>query len=217
MIALGVILIVLTIILLIPVGVDGEYISGEFKLAAKVAFYRIDLIPPKHKKDKKKASEDVSEATSDEAAPKKQKTKLKLNFNKDEIFSLVKAALSSLGNFGRKIKVNRFLLHYTAAGKDPYNTAQTFGYVNAALSALAPICAKRYKVRDCDVWTRVDFLEEKMSIDFALALSIRVGQILAVAFALAFSAVVILIKNKLRLKKERKQFIKAMNTEEGMN
>ena len=217
MIAFGVILIVLTIILLIPVGVDGEYISGEFKLAAKVAFYRIELIPSKHKKDKKKASEDVSEAASDEAAPKKQKTKLKLNFNKDEIFSLVKAALSSLGNFGRKLKVNRFLLHYTAAGKDPYNTAQTFGYVNAALSALAPICAKRYKVRDCDVWTRVDFLEEKMSIDFALALSIRVGQILAVAFALAFSAVVILIKNKLRLKKEQKQFIKAMNTEEGMN
>ena len=221
MIALGVILFVVITILLIPVGVSGEYISGDFKASAKVGFFNFQLVPHKQKKEKKEPAEDASQKSIEDIAEnevkKKQKSKFKLNLNKDEIFALVKAAISSVGNFGRKLKVDRFLLHYTAAGKDPYNTAQIFGYVNAALSALAPLCAKRYKVKDCDVWTRVDFVEEKMSIDFALALSIRVGQILAVVFALVFSALVILIKNKLRLRKEHKDFVKAMNTEEGMN
>ena len=220
MIALGIILFIIAVILLVPVGVDGEYISGNLKLSARISFFCLQIVPSKAKNAKKghKTPNPPKETKTETASePKKQKSKLSFSFNKDEIFALIKAAISSVGNFGGKIKVDRFLLHYTAAGKDPYNTAQTFGYVNAALSVLAPICAKRYKVKDCDVWTRVDFIEEKMSLDFALALSIRVGQVFAVAFALLYRAIIILQKNKLRLRKERKQLIKTVNTEEGLN
>ena len=228
MIALGIIVGVLVLIMLIPIGIDGEYVSNELKLSAKVCGIHIQLIPKKlsekHKKPKPKNKKDNKKEANAEAKPKKPKKKLSFNF--EELLDLAKAALKAVGNFGRKIKVDRFLLHYTAAGSDPYNTAQNFGYVNAALSSLAPICARRYKVRDCDVWTRVDFMAEKMSVDFALALSIRVGQVLSVAFALLFKAAHILIKNKLRLRKERKQLVKMQalntdtqtnsNTEEGM-
>ncbi|MBQ7895585.1 MAG: hypothetical protein IJ364_03395 [Oscillospiraceae bacterium] len=220
MIALGIIICVLVLLLLIPVGVDGEYIGGELKLSAKVCGFYIQLIPQKPKKPKKEKKEKKQKTDSqpgNEAKAEKKKRKFKLSFNLEEILEIIKAALKAVGNFGKKLKVDRFLLHYTAAGKDPYSTAQTFGYVNAALSAMAPICAKRYRVRDCDVWTRVDFVEEKMSIDFALALSIRVGQILSVAFALLFKALYVFIKNKLRLRKERKQLLNNLNTEEGMN
>ena len=213
MIALGIIIAVLVLIMLIPVGVDAEYVSNEFKLSAKVCGFHIQLIPKKlsekHKKPKQKKKKEKSDEQA-EAKPKKPKKKLSFNF--DELLALAKAALKAVGNFGRKLKVDRFLLHYTAAGSDPYSTAQTFGYVNAALSSLAPICAKRYRVRDCDVWTRVDFTAEKMAVDFALALSIRIGQVLSVAFALLFKAAHIFIKNKLRLRKERKQ-LQAINKE----
>ncbi len=230
MIALGIIIALLFLILLIPVGVDAEYVSNEFRLSAKVCGIHIQLVPkklsekhePKQKKEKK--PQKVKAETDETVKP--QKPKKELSFNFDELLSLAKAALKAVGNFGRKLKVDRFLLHYTAAGSDPYDTAQTFGYVNAALSSLAPICAKRYKVRDCDVWTRVDFMAEKMSIDAALALSIRIGQVLSVGFALLFKAGHILIKNKLRLRKERKQLQRLnnetkletqnSNTEEGM-
>ena len=224
MIALGIIIAVLVLIMLIPVGVDAEYVSNEFKLSAKVCGIHIQLVPkklsekhkPKEKKEKKpkKAKTEAGDSSAEEPKPKK-----KLSFNFNELLALAKAALKAVGNFGRKLKVDRFLLHYTAAGSDPYNTAQNFGYVNAALSSLAPICARRYRVRDCDVWTRVDFMAEKMSIDAALALSIRIGQVLSVAFALLFKAAHIFIKNKLRLRRERKQFQKTIEnsiTEEGM-
>lgn len=230
MIALGIIIAVLLLVMLIPVGVDAQYVSNEFKLSAKVCGIHIQLVPKKlsekHKpKEKKEKKPKKVKAKDDDAA----KPKKKLSFNFDELLALAKAALKAVGNFGRKLKVDRFLLHYTAAGSDPYNIAQNFGYVNAALSSLAPICAKRYKVRDCDVWTKVDFMAEKMSTDAALALSIRIGQVLSVAFALLFKAAHILIKNKLRLRKEKKllqknqQFNKETNpetqnsnTEEGM-
>lgn len=221
MIALGIVLLILVLIMLIPVGIDGEYIAGNIKLSAKISFFRLQILPKKAAKAKKvkKAKKKTDKTPSAEEAPKKQrqKKKFKLSFNKEEIFSLIKAALKAVGKFGGHINVDRFLLHYTAAGKDPYDTAQSFAYVNAALSALAPVCAKRYRVKDCDVWTNVDFVAEKMSLDFALALSIRVGQVLSVAFALLYRAVLILVKNKLRLRKERRQLIKNMNTEEGLN
>ena len=90
-----------------------------------------------------------------------------------------------------------------AAGSDPYATAMTYNYVNAALSSLAPICAERFIVKDCDVWTNIDFAEEKTRIDFGLCVVIRVGQVFRMAFAILFGALWILIKNKVRLLKER--------------
>ncbi len=210
MIALCVIAAIIILILLVPIGMDVEYIGGNIRAAAKVCGFAIQLYPTKEGKKEKKKKPKKKEKIEPEAEsePKKKKRKLQLSFNKDEIFTIVKAALTSVGNFGKKLKVDRFLLHYTAGGKDPCDTANTFGVVNAGLSALAPVCARRYKVKDCDVRTEIDFLAEKMSIDLAIALSIRVGQVLAVAFSLLFRAAIIFIKNRFRLRKERKQLIK---------
>ena len=197
MIVLAIILGLLLFLLLIPVGVDASWMEGELRLDARVCGLKISLYPkkpsekPKKEKKTKKAEED---------APAKAKPKKKLSFNFQEIVELLRTALKAVGNFGRKLRVDRFLLHYLAAGDDPYKTARTFGLVNAALSGLAPICAKRYRVRDCDVWTRVDFTAEEMQLDLALALRIRVGQLLAVAFSLAFGAMRIFLRNRRRLR-----------------
>ena len=102
-----------------------------------------------------------------------------------------------LGKF-RKMKVDRFLLHYLAAGDDPYKTAVLFGKVNAALNALAPICRKRFDCRDTDVFTDISFTEEKMKIDFGLGFSIRIGQIFGVLNTILFGALWILIRHKMR-------------------
>ena len=115
---------------------------------------------------------------------------------------LVKAVLRGFGKFG-KLTVDRFMLHYVAAGTDPYATAMTYNYVNAALSSLAPICAERCIVKDCDVWTNIDFTEEKTRIDFGLCVVIRIGQVFRMVFAILFGALWILIKNKFRLLKEK--------------
>ena len=214
LIIIGVIIAVIALIMFIPVGADISYEDGQFALSAKVCGILLQLFPkppadeskPKKEKKKKKEKkpkkkkEEKPASDSTESAPKKKK---KLNFSKDEILSLVKKVLNKFGRFGRKFNIDRFLLHYVAAGKDPYDTAVNFAYVNAALSSLAPVCSQRFDVKDCEVWTDIDFTIEKKKIDFGLCFTIRIGAFFALAFGVVFSALGILIKNKFRLFKEK--------------
>ena len=109
---------------------------------------------------------------------------------------------------------DRFMLHYTAAGDDPYDTALIYGYVNGALSSLAPLCRKKFKVRDADVRTDVDFTADSMSVDFAIAVTMRIGQIFEGLFIIAFGALGIIIKNKRRLAREKRTGATDTNGEE---
>jgi len=208
LIIIGVIVAIIAAIMLIPVGADISYEDGQFALSAKVCGILLQLFPkapvdeskPKKEKKPKKPKKKKPAKEGEGAAPKKKK---KLNFSKDEILSLVKKVLNKFGRFGKKFNVDRFLLHYVAAGKDPYDTAVNFAYVNAALSSLAPLCSQRFNVKDCDVWTDIDFTIEKKKIDFGLAFTIRIGAFFALAFGIVFSALGILIRNKTRLLLEK--------------
>ena len=218
LIILGVIIAIIVAIMLVPVGADVAYEGGELRLSAKVCGVLLQLIPKppadetkpkkekKPKKPKKQKKQPEEQAQTGEEKPKK---KLNLDFSMDEIMGLVKSVLRGLGRFGRKLSVDRFLLHYTAAGKDPYNTAMTFGYVNGALTTLAPICRRSFDAKDVDVWTDVDFTTEKTKVDFGVALTIRIGQIFGVVFTILFGALGILIKHKFRKFKEKRANKKA--------
>ena len=224
LIILGVIVAIIIAIMLVPVGADVAYEGGELRLSAKVCGMLLQLIPKppadetkpkkekKPKKPKKQKKQPEEQAQTGEEKPKK---KLNLDFSMDEVMGLVKSVLRGLGRFGRKLSVDRFLLHYTAAGKDPYNTAMTFGYVNGALTTLAPICRRTFDTKDVDVWTDVDFTTEKMKVDFGVALTIRIGQILGVLFTILFGALGILIKHKFRKFKEKRANKKAGIPENG--
>ena len=218
LIILGVIIAIIVAIMLVPVGADVAYEGGELRLSAKVCGVLLQLIPKppadetkpkkekKPKKPKKQKKQPEEQAQTGEEKPKK---KLNLDFSMDEIMGLVKSVLRGLGRFGRKLSVDRFLLHYTAAGKDPCNTAMTFGYVNGALTTLAPICRRSFDAKDVDVWTDVDFTTEKTKVDFGVALTIRIGQIFGVVFTILFGALGILIKHKFRKFREKRANKKA--------
>lgn len=205
---LGILAALIILLMFVPVGADVAYENGEFSLSAKVCGIAIQILPrppadgqkekpEKPKKEKKKKAETDTEA---EEKPKKKRS---LPFNKDEILALAKLAVKSLGKFG-KVGVDRFMLHFISAGDDPYNTVMTYNYANAALSALAPLCRESFIVKSSDVWTDIDFMAEKPMIDFGLGIFIRIGQVFRVAFALLFGAIGILIKNRIRLRRERK-------------
>jgi len=216
---LGIIALIIFGFMMISFGADIAYEGGQLRVAAKVCGIQLQLIPkdeskqPKEPKPKKEKKPKKPKKTKKEPDPNKPKKKMKLDFTPDEILSLLKAVLNGLGRF-RKMSIDRFVLHYVAAGDDPYNTAKTFGFVNAALSTLAPICARRYRVKESDVWTDIDFTAEKMSVDLALGFSIRIGQVFGVINSIIFGVLKIFIKNKLRLAKEKRLNKKLGITEE---
>lgn len=198
---IGLVVLVLLLVSLVRVGADIDYIGGDLKASALVCGLKLQLYPrppkdptkPKKEKKPKKPKEPKPE-TDTEEKPKKKKPDIKsLSITFDDILGILKKVFKGVGRI-LTIRVDRFLLHYIAAGEDPYVTAKTFGYVNAALDALAPICRKKHPTTDVDVWTDIDFNTTKTDVDFAVSLTLRIGQIFEGIFIIIFGALGVVIK-----------------------
>lgn len=211
----------LLFVLFIPVGARLRYVDKEFTLSAKISRFELKLLPKK----KKSENSDSPVKEKNQKAEKHSelhKEKKKLDFSFDELLEIAKKAIRALGKFG-KLTVHKFMLHYMAAGNDPYKTAMTYGYVNSALSALAPVCKHSLRIKnDVDVCTSVDFLEDKTKLDAELCITIRPVQLLHVALIAAFGILPVLIRNKRRIAREKraeerlnKNNAHANNTEEN--
>lgn len=200
----------LALILLTPIGADLGYEDGVIRVSAKVWGLKLQLLPkPPPGPEKPKKEKPKKEKKPDEPQEQKPRKKRELPVEKDELFDLLlkllKTVLRGFGRFGRKFKIDRFRLVYLAAGRDPYAVALSYGRLNAALYSLAPLCEKRFAVRDCEVYTAIDFTEDWPRLDCALAFSIRVGQILGTLLSIGFGALRILVPAILRKKRAAKR------------
>jgi len=212
---LGFIGFLLILLLVIPIGVHACYVGGDFSLAAKISAFEIKLLPKNEKKKKTNAEPKPKPEKKADKKEEQAKVKKSFPFNPEETLELLKKAIKGLGKFG-KLTVHKFMLHYLAAGSDPYNTAMSYGYVNAALSALAPVCRQNLRIKDdVDVWTDVDFTKEKTFIEAELSISLRLIQLLHVGLVIAFGALHVLIRNRRRLAKANKAKSTDNNTEEN--
>ena len=204
----------IVLIMLIPIGADIRYEDEIVRVSAKVAGITLQLIPKKKKEPKeekpkkeKKPKEKKPEQTE---STQKEKKKFSLTLNAEEIVDLLKTVFQGFGRFGKKFKVDRFVLHWIATGEDPYLTARAFAVVNSGLSQLAPICTERFHCRDSSVWTDLDFTRENMFFEFGLTTTIRIGQIVRTGISLAFGALIIILRSKRRVKREEKEEAKAL-------
>ncbi len=195
------------LVLLTPVGADIGYEGGVLRVSAKVWGLKLQLYP-RAPRDKQPRQEEKKPEEKKPEQPKEDKPRAKraLPVRREELPSLllelVRALLKSFGRFGRKFKVDRFRFVCIAAGQDPYTVAVNYGRLNAALLSLAPLCRKRFAVRDCEVYTAVDFNADWPQLELALAVSIRIGQILATVFSVGFGALRILLPAIVRKRRE---------------
>lgn len=201
-ILVGLVALLIAFVLLVPIGADVGYIDKEFRLALRVDGFAFQLLPKKHPVQEKPKEEPKPKEEKKEPKPKEEKKPKKtLNFTKEEILEIIKKAFKGLRKFG-KLTVRKFMLHYTAAGVDPYYTAKTFSYVNGGLSTLAPICARTFRCGDVDVWTDIDFTANWMTVETELSITLRLIQVVRAAIAAGIGVLSVLLKRKKRLKKE---------------
>lgn len=217
MIALGIIILILILLLILPVGADAAYIGNVFSLAVKVGPFKIGILPakPKDGKEKKPKKEKKTSAETDASAVKKAKKepkpKQKLTF--EDIMGIVRLGLSALGRFRRSISIDKLMLHLVTAGPDPYSAVMNHGYFNAAIGAILPLLHRAFKVRDEDIYSEIDFEADKLKIDARLVLTIRIWEILLIAFCAAFGFIKWLLRRRRRAKAEaRAQATNEKNT-----
>ena len=181
---------VLTVLNLLPVGVDAAYADDVFSLAARIGPFRLRLLPkpPDQKPKKKKPPKSKKEKPKKQSAPPDIRT----------ILALAKLGLQALDRFQR-LRVQLLRLVFVSGASDPYDTALAFGYVNAALGALTPLAERALRIDERDIQTGVDFQAERPRIDARIVCTIRIGQI--VIIALAFGAG--FLKQKMHAKQAR--------------
>ena len=170
---------VLTVLNLLPVGVDAAYADEAFSLAARIGPFRLRLLPkPPDAKPKKKKPQ----------KPKKEKPKKK-SASPDirTILVLAKLGLQALNRFRQRLRVQLLRLGFA------------FGYVNAALGALTPLAERALRIDERDIQTGVDFQAGQPRIDARIVCTIRIGQIVAIALAFGVG----FLKQKMHSKQAR--------------
>ena len=109
---------------------------------------------------------------------------------------LVRLGLHFLGDFRRKLRVNRLVLRLTLAGDDPCDLAVNYGRAWAAAGNLLAAMQRVFVIQKRDVEVQCDFLGEETKVVFAMDLTITLGRILGLLVKYGIRAVAILLKMK---------------------
>ncbi|MEG1632545.1 MAG: DUF2953 domain-containing protein [Oscillospiraceae bacterium] len=211
MTALLIILAIIVFILVVPLGVRVAYLNDVLHLAARVLCFNIRLLPkrekpdkpPKKKKEKKpkKPKKPKKSKKEDEAEAEEPKKKP----SPSELIDLAKLGLGALSRFRRKLTVNSFMLHFTAADDDPYDAAMLYAFSNTVLGILLPLAEESFNIRKSDVKTAVSFETTEPSVDAELTLTISLGRILGIGIALGFA----FLKQKIKKQRETSRAVVA--------
>ena len=109
---------------------------------------------------------------------------------------LVQLGLHFLGDFRRKLRVNRLVLRLTLAGDDSCDLAVNYGRAWAAVGNLLAALKRAFVIQKRDVEVQCDFLGEETKVVFAMDLTITLGRVLGLLVKYGIRAVTILLKMK---------------------
>ncbi|MCR5653162.1 MAG: DUF2953 domain-containing protein [Ruminococcus sp.] len=210
MIALYIILGILLLLFLITLLNVWALISynEELKLFVKIAFVKLQLVPPKPKKEKKKPEKKPKKKKKTEnKEPEKQKRK-SFDFKdyvKEKgvsgILNIIRRvadlAVGAMKDLFSKITVTKLSLRLRIAGSDAADTAVKYGRVCSVLYPALKIIAEIVTVKDYNIDVEPDFSDEpKNSAQAEVIARIRIISILSVVFKRGFQALRLILKAK---------------------
>ena len=196
-------LVIVFLLAILPLGASAIYDSGGFVLRLIAGPVRIQLIPGKKKErpEKEEKKKEPKPKTSQPAKPKEKPKREKESGGKlTDFLPLVKVALDFLGDFRRKLRLDRLEMKIVMAGDDPCDLATNYGRAWAALGNLWPQLERLFVIKKRDVQLECDFTASETLIFARLDLTITLGRLLSLVTVLAFRA----IREYLKIMKTRK-------------
>lgn len=200
---------ILILLGLLPLGVSVIYdedgplvrvIAGPLKI-------KVFPLPKKEKKPKKakKAKTKAEETTqASETKGKKQPAtnqqttqqppKKKSGGPITDFLPLVKVVLRFLDGFRRKLRVNVLELKLIMAADDPCDLAVNYGRAWAVVGNLMPQLERVFVIKKRNIEVECDFTADKTLVLAKVDLTITIGRLLGLIFALIGRAIVELIK-----------------------
>lgn len=176
---------VLVLLAVLPLGVSAVYDEAGPVVRLIAGPIRVCVYPSKSKKDKapKKSKEKAakSEKPAKEKKPRQEEKTEKKGGSFRDFFPLISLVLELLGDFRRKLRVNRLELRLILAGDDPCDLAVNYGKAWAALGNLMPQLERIFTIQKRNVEVECDFTSDKTLIFARLDLTITLGRLLSMS------------------------------------
>lgn len=164
--------VILLVLCLIPLGIQGQYRSGDARLHLLIGPIRIALNRQKTT-EKKKTDKDTF------ASHEVKKEKLSLK-SITRYKPLVQPVLKFLADFKKKLRVRNLQLKVVLAGGDPCDLSIQYGRAWMALGNLMPYLERFFVIKKRNLEIACDYTGEKTTVDFSFSLSITVLRLLQI-------------------------------------
>ena len=172
------VLAVLDFIGCILVGVDVGF-DGEVRLAIKIGFIRVRILPSKPKKPKKQKKKQPAAkkpAQKPAAAPKKPL----FSGDPKDLRALLQLGVQTLGDLRRKLRVEVLTLFvYFGGGDDPAKNAIAYGRAWAVIGSITPLLDQLFVIQKRRIEPRFAPQEDKLRVEGRIVLTITIGRALA--------------------------------------
>ena len=178
---IGMILLLFLLLSLLRVGVIVDF-GGELRVRLRVGPVKLTVLPRKEKRAQKKAAE---EKTKPKAAGGHRLPKLSFPELRELAGTVLGALKRTLRRTCRRTRIDPLEVGVIFAGDDPADTAQTYGYANAALWTLMPKLEELFYIPKPSVYLGMDFTKAENSAEGTVGVSLRVCDLFAILFTLA--------------------------------
>ncbi len=205
LIALG----ILVILAVLPLGVSLRYDEDGVVVRVLAGLLGIQLYPgkPKKKKAAKETKKEPQKPGSEETPlprppqpPRPSEAHPKKGGSLTDFLPLIKIGLDFLGDFRRKLRVNRLEVKLTLAGDDPCDLAENYGRIWAAVGNLQPRLEKFLVIKKRDIDVQCDFTAGESLVTARLDVTITLGRLISLAVVYGIRA----LKAFLKLQNKRK-------------
>lgn len=207
LVALG----ILVILAVLPLGVSVRYDEDGIMANALAGKIKIRLYPrrkrSKKPENKPREAQKEAEKKAETAQPKQPskpesdtRPKEKKGGSLTDFLPLIKVGLNFLGDFRRRLRVNRLEARVILSGDDPCDLAVNYGRIWAAIGNLMPRLERFLVIKKRDIDVQCDFTAEETLVTARLDVTITLGRLLGLAVVYAVRA----LKEFINLKKKRK-------------
>lgn len=194
---------ILVLLAITPVGVHAGYNSAGVLLRIIAGPAKITILPAK-KKDKKPKEKPPKPQQQKSAKTEKSKAntekKSENGGSVTDFLPLLQIVFDFLGEFRRKLRVNRLELKLIMAGGDPCNLAVNYGKAWAAVGNLMPQLERFFVIKKRNVEVECDFTGSQTLVIARLDITITIGRILSMAVRYGIRA----LREYLKIVNERK-------------
>lgn len=207
LVALG----VLVILAALPLGVSVRYDEDGVMANALAGQIKIWLYPrrkrSKKPENKPREAQKEAEKKAETAQPKQPskpesdtRPKEKKGGSLTDFLPLIKVGLNFLGDFRRRLRVNRLEARVILSGDDPCDLAVNYGRIWAAIGNLMPRLERFLVIKKRDIDVQCDFTAEETLVTARLDVTITLGRLLGLAVVYGVRA----LKEFINLKNKRK-------------